>query len=376
VTHAGEERDDSAAPGRAWRAAAAWVALFTGIGLLFFASMHLDNLSRGDETPWLVPFLEEMTGAYAAGVLVPLVVALCRRWPLDRGGWARRVPAYAAAMLAFSAGHTTLMWASRTVLAPLVGLGPYDYGRMGYRYAMELQKDVVAFALVVAFTHVVLRYRAAREREVRVAALEARLAQAELQALRSQIQPHFLFNTLNTISSVMYEDVARADALVGRLSELLRLAMRSGGAAEVPLGEEMEFLRLYLEIMRARFGERLSVSLDVEPAALDALVPHLLLQPLVENSIRHGLETREGAGRIEVRARRHAGTLHLDVRDDGPGLAGARAASRGTGIGLPNTAERLAGLYGERHSLRLTDAEGGGLLVSVEIPFRTAAGAA
>jgi two-component system LytT family sensor kinase len=358
------------------RAAAAWAGLATAVGLLFFAAVHLDNLSRAEDTPWIVPFLEEMTGAYAAGVLVPAVVALCRRLPLAAGARLRRLPAYAAALLAFSAAHTTLMWASRSVLFPLAGLGPYDYGQMGYRYAMELQKDAVAFALVVAFTHLFLRYRAARDREVRVAALEARLAQAELQALRSQIQPHFLFNTLHTISSVMYEDVARADALIGRLSELLRLAMRSGGAAEVPLAEEMAFLRLYLEIMQARFGPRLTVSLDVDPAASQALVPHLLLQPLVENSIRHGVEAREGAGRIEVRARRDAETLRLAVRDDGPGLAGARAETRGTGIGLANTAERLAGLYGDRHRLAMDDAEGGGLLVSVDIPFRTAAEAA
>jgi two-component system LytT family sensor kinase len=357
------------------RAALAGFAFFTAVGLLFFGSIHLDHLARDNPTPAAVPFIEEMTGAYTAGVLLPLIVLLCRRLPLARGTLAARIPLYLLGAAAYSALHTTLMALSRKAIFPLAGLGRYDYGRMPYRYAMELQKDVVWFAIAVLLLHLWARERQARARELAYSQMQARLAQAELRALRGQLQPHFLFNTLNTISSVMYDDVRAADALISRLADLLRLSLRERGGQEVTLAEEMEFLALYLEIMRARFGPRLDVRVDAEAGTAGALVPHLLLQPLVENSIRHGVAQTSGAGRIRVRAARRDGSLLLSVRDDGPGIGDAAEAMR-RGVGLPNTAGRLAHLYGERGRFELANAEGGGLLVTVEIPFRTAGAAA
>jgi two-component system LytT family sensor kinase len=370
--------DPTLPPGPAeprWRAVLLGFAFFTATGLLFFGSIHLDHLARGNPEPIVVPFIEEMTGAYTAGLLLPLVTLLCRRLPLTRRTLAARLPAYLAGAVAFSTLHTTLMALSRRAIFPLVGLGPYDYGRMPYRYLMELQKDVVWFCLGVAILHLWQRERQARSRELAYSQMQARLAQAELRALKGQLQPHFLFNTLNTISSVMYDDVRAADALISRLADLLRLSLRERGEQEVTLAEEMEFLGLYLEIMRARFGPRLAVEVDADPGTGAALVPHLLLQPLVENSIRHGFASGAGARRIEVRASRGDGTLTLTVRDDGPGIADHGDAMR-RGVGLPNTAGRLAHLYGERGRFELADADGGGLLVTVRIPFRVAGAAA
>ena len=361
------------APSR-WRPILLGFGFFTAVGLLFFGSFHLDHLARNNPVPPLIPFIEEMTGAYTAGLLLPFIVLLCRRLPLEKRSLVTRVPLYVLSALAFSAAHTSLMYLSRKLIFPLAGLGPYDYGVMRYRYLMELQKDVVWFCLGVAILHLWQRERQARARELAYSQLQARLAQAELRALKGQLQPHFLFNTLNTISSVMYEDVQAADALISRLADLLRLSLRERGEQEVTLAEEMEFLTLYLEIMRARFGPRLDVKVSADPGTGGALVPHLLLQPLVENSIRHGVAQTAGAGHIEVRAARQDGTLTLTVRDDGPGIADASDAMR-RGVGLPNTAGRLAHLYGQEGRFELANADGGGLVVTVRIPFRVAGAA-
>ncbi len=205
---------------------------------------------------------------------------------------------------------------------------------------------------------------------MRTAQLETRLAQAQLQALRLQLQPHFLFNTLNTISSVLYEDPRVADEMIARLSDLLRATLRETGRQEVTLEEELRFLDLYVEIMRARFDDRLVVSLDVDPATRDALVPQLLLQPLVENAIRHGAGVNATAA-VDVRARREGEGLRLQVRDRGPGIAEAQSEVIGRGVGLSNTAERLERLYGAAHAFALHNADGGGLAVDVTIPYRT-----
>jgi LytS/YehU family sensor histidine kinase len=266
---------------------------------------------------------------------------------------------------------TSLRWATRVAVYPLVGLGAYDYGIMPIRYLMEYPNDVMWYAVIVTFVYLFDEYRESRDHEVRTAQLEARLAQAQLHALRLQLQPHFLFNTLNTISSVLYDDPRTADEMIARLSELLRATLRTSGRQEVTLEEELWFLDLYVDIMRARFDEKLVVALDVDPAAREALVPQLLLQPLVENAIKHGAGPRATAS-IDVRARRDGDGLVLEVRDHGPGL-GADASPAGHGVGLTNTMERLERLYGAGHGLTFREADGGGLSVGIRIPFRSAA---
>jgi LytS/YehU family sensor histidine kinase len=214
-------------------------------------------------------------------------------------------------------------------------------------------------------------YQDAHDREMRSAELETQLAQAQLQNLRLQLQPHFLFNSLNTISSVMYEDVRKADAMLAQLSELLRKTLQPGESQQVSLADELAMLKLYLDIMQERFGKDLQVKFAVGPDLGDAMVPQLILQPLVENSIRHGRD-RQSRVEVEVSAARQNGRLLLMVSDRGPGIAGLGNGAWRKGIGLSNTAERLESMYGAEHRFALANSPGGGLIVSLEIPFRTA----
>jgi len=200
------------------------------------------------------------------------------------------------------------------------------------------------------------------------------LAQAQLNALRMQLHPHFLFNTLNSISVLMSEDVATARRMLSRLSDLLRTSLDNDGRHEVSLREELEFLKAYLEIEETRFQDRLTVRMQIEPDLLDARVPNLILQPLVENAIRHGIATRAQSGVIEINAARDNGMMRLTVRDDGPGLGTNSPSSLISGIGLSNTRERLKQLYGANHRFEMMNASGGGLEVVIAIPFRNRIG--
>jgi two-component system, LytTR family, sensor kinase len=227
--------------------------------------------------------------------------------------------------------------------------------------------NIIIYALIVAGHYAYDYYRGFRERQVRSAELETLLARADLQNLKSQLQPHFLFNTLNTISVLMRRDPAAANQTLVRLSDLLRISLNSVGAHEVSLREELNFLDGYLEIEQTRFQDRLRIRRSIEPGAMAAAVPNLILQPLVENAIKHGIAKRPGPGTIEIVAKRKASNLHLEVKDDGPGLANMHAAD---GVGLSNTRQRLQQLYGSQHEFRVREADGGGVLVIVVIPFR------
>ncbi len=368
---------------RGVRGAALWFGAVGLFGILLFLYHYLAALAvRQPQTP-LAPFIEEITGALTGGLLFFPIRELVRRLPLASPRWPRRLPVYLLAVLVFGAAATTLMWGLRSLIFPLAGLGAYDYGVMPLRYLMELPLQVVWISIVIAGVHAFAALDAARARELHAARLESSLARSQLQNLRLQLQPHFLFNALNTISATMYDDPAAADEMLERLAELLRASVRTAQSDEVPLDEELALLDHYLAIQRARFGDRLAVSLDVEPGAGSLLVPSLLLQPLVENAIRHGDAERTGRGVIAVRARRDDSRLVLEVEND-PGSASApaapaapAAAARG-GLGLSATAERLQLLYGSAQSFSAGRAAAGGFLVRAALPLRrpAAAGAA
>lgn len=366
--------------GRGWLL---WASIFLGIGLLSFSRYHLADLAEGGKGAPLSTFVAEMTAALGAGLLFFFVRWLVRTRPLSGPAWWRRLPLYLGALLAFSAVHTCSNWLLRELIYRLIGLGAYDYGRMPVRFAMELPYDVLVFVIMAGVVATSDRLRASREREIHAARLESSLARSELRSLRLQLQPHFLFNALNTISATMYEDPAAADEMMDRLAELLRASLRTAQSEEVPLATELEALDAYLALMKARFGDRLEVALAVEPAARDALVPPMLLQPLVENAIRHGGAETNGRGRIEVTARREGGELALTVDDDGPGVpAGRDPLDRRPGqggLGLSATAERLQILYGAAHRFEAGNVaadsggeETAGFRVAIRLPFRTA----
>jgi LytS/YehU family sensor histidine kinase len=228
--------------------------------------------------------------------------------------------------------------------------------------------DSIVYCTLLAVYHALVYYRVSQDRALRASQLEARLAQSQLQVLRMQLQPHFLFNTLHTISALMHRDVKRADSMIAALSDLLRMSLRSVGVQEVELREELDFLQRYLEIMSLRFGDRLTVTLDIDPQMLDARVPTLVLQPLVENAFRHGFGDGMRAGQVRVTVRPDGEMLRCEVVDNGRGLPqnGARE-----GVGTSNTRARLRHLYGERFSLELTANPGGGARVSLAIPYHS-----
>jgi LytS/YehU family sensor histidine kinase len=222
--------------------------------------------------------------------------------------------------------------------------------------------------IIVSVVQALTYYRRSQERERTAVELEARLAQARLQALRMQLHPHFLFNTLNAISTLVHKDPKAADEMIGNLSELLRVALDTSDQEQVTLRQELDFLNRYLEIQQVRFGERLRVTRQIDAAALDAHVPALILQPLVENAIRHGIEPVAAPGSIAIVAQREGQMLHLTVRDSGAGAANAKEHQ--PGIGLTNTRARIQELYGTEARLLLNTASEGGWSVNLEIPFR------
>jgi two-component system LytT family sensor kinase len=350
-------------------AAAALLAL----GLLRFGELYFDDLTRGRQGTFPTRMLEEVTGTLTGLLVIPAIIWLCLRSPLRKASWQWQVPLYLAAAVGVSLIHTTLNWRLRLFAFSLAGLGHYDYGIMPLRYLMELQHGIVIFVFIVGLIHCVMWYRESQARTLRTSQLEARLAQAQLAGLRSQLQPHFLFNTLNTIAAAVWEDPARADALLTRLSELLRMALHVAPSHESSLAEELRVAGLYTDLMRARFEDRLTIRLDVEPATGNALVPQLVLQPLIENAIRHGGDRATGRIALEVRCSRNNGNVELAVRDHGSGFPEPPAGALGRGVGLGNTAERLKHLYGDQAALRLENAGDGGALVTVTIPWREAA---
>jgi LytS/YehU family sensor histidine kinase len=235
--------------------------------------------------------------------------------------------------------------------------------------------DIIVYGGVVSLTHAVAILRRSRQRERRALELEAGLARARLDALRLQINPHFLFNALNAIASLIHSRPEAADEMIGSLSELLRASLHSGGSHEVTLSGEMEMLRLFTDIERARFGERIRFEEDLAAETLPAMVPSLILQPLVENAIRHGLEPRVEAGTVTVRARRNGGRLLLTVSDNGAGYAPGpdSAEHEGPGgIGLSNTRDRLRALYGTGQTFTIAPGESGGTTITLDIPWHTA----
>lgn len=341
---------------------------FTAIGILLFGYHYLNFLTRGDSTPFSVPLIEEVTAAWGAGfLLLGPVLPLVRR--IRKYQRPIAIAGHLGVLIGFSVLHTTWNWVVRQSVFALFGLGHYDYGIMPTRYAMEFPMDVIVYVIFVSLVTLFDHYRASRDRDVRVAQLESELNSLRLATLESQLQPHFLFNALNTVSSVMYEDLAAADSMLASLADLLRRALRPTAQPEVPLCDELETLDLYLTIMRARFADRLVVDVDVAADVRTAGVPPLLLQPLVENAFQHGDPGPGVQPIVALRAWRSNGQLLLEVKDNGPGISGRPEDAIGKGIGLGNTARRLEHLYGADHQFVLSNRPHGGLSVSVQIPF-------
>jgi signal transduction histidine kinase len=310
-----------------------------------------------------------MTFWYVWALLVPAMVWVARRFRFSRSAWLKPAAIHVAGVVFFVFLHATLTVTLRGPILTWMGRDWSWWPAFQQLFFLNFDWEMMVYWGVIGMSYAFDFNRDAQEQALTSAQLETRLAQAHLQSLQRQLHPHFLFNTLHTISALMHKDAEKADAMLAQLSDLLRLTLDQVGTQEVPLKEELDFMQKYIEIELTRFGERLQFRLDIDPETLDASIPNLLLQPLVENAIRHGIAQKVGGGRVEVCAKRIGAELCVTVRDTGPGLSQAKLSALNTGVGLTNTRSRLEHLFGGRHQFEFQEPAEGGLVVKIVIPF-------
>jgi two-component system LytT family sensor kinase len=358
-----------------------WLALYVGfwtmLGLFDASRSYFMHQAVGRPFQLWFALVYGLADWYLWAALAPVVMQLTRQHPMGTRRWPYNLLVHLLVCLLLSCLVIALLAALNYVLVPFRDIATPALAHSLPEWFQVIFVESLVFYLWVYFAilgacHALDYYRRYREGELHAVQLEARLAQTQLQMLKMQLHPHFLFNTLNAISALMHRDLDLADRMLARLGDLLRMALKNAGAQEVPFRKEQEFIRAYLEIEQARLGPRLKVSMQCEPETLDASVPNLVWQPVVENAIRHGIAPRPEGGRLWMRAQRQGNRLYLEVSDDGPGLPHGPQAAFRAGIGLSNTRARLDQLYGSEHRFELKERPGGGLCVTLLIPFRVA----
>jgi len=356
--------------------------LALGAGLTCFATYMAILLTRANGREPIVPDLLALNAAFWMGwaFLSLPIIALSERVRVDRRTWKRAAAIHLVAMVAFCAAHIALTTSarvstSRRVMAERAADGkPWapvvwtaEYERSLYQF---LDWELLAYAAIAGLSHAVLFSRESHRRELRAAQLEKHLVEAQLQTLQRQLQPHFLFNTLHAISALMHRDVESADRMLSRLSDLLRMTLDTVGRQQTALKDEVDFLGKYLQIEQTRLGDRLRVSWEIDPEVLDCLVPNLVLQPLVENAIKHGIALKSEGGTLAIRARRQGEMLWMEVEDDGCGPSETGLESLRQGIGLTNTRARLMHHYGANHRFEFHK-RAASFAVVIAIPLKT-----
>jgi LytS/YehU family sensor histidine kinase len=333
------------------------------------AHADLPQGSPPQPTLWEL-FLLNVAEAVIWALLTVGILWLGKRFPFARGQLWRNVAIHVAACVVTAFLQTFLALIVNEIIRRDLPRPTFSANVLFHYFVAKINNAVFLYWAIFAVGQIINYYRQARERDLRASQLEAKLAQTQLQLLKMQLHPHFLFNTLNAISALIHQDVELADRMIARLGDLLRITLENANTQEVPLRQELDWIQPYLEIEKARLGPRLTVQLEIDPAVMDAKVPNLILQPLVENAIRHGVAPRPEPGRIAIAASRDNGHLRLAVTDDGPGLKSPETSR--SGIGLANTRARLEKLYGAEHTLELSNGPECGLRVAITIPFHDA----
>ena len=371
-----EPRSDAAAA-RRHRFTRAWIIIggWTLVALFLFTKNLAQRLLRPDPLPWDELLIAWLLGSYISAALTPGILWLGERWPIRKRPWGRHVAVHVAGGAVFA----VLQLGLEAVISVWTGAFSFASASVGTYFrvlvTIGFHGSFLSYWLVIGLQALWQFYEESRRHErealelmARAANLETQVVQARLGALKMQLQPHFLFNTLNAVVSLVRARRGReAEDTLAHLSDLLRWVLDDREQQQVPLARELEYVRLYLAVEHVRFADRLRVDFRIAPDALDGAVPHLCLQPIVENAIRHGIEASSTAGAITIGGERVGDTLELTVEDDGPGFSGVRQP---VGIGLANTRLRLAELYGGRASLTTANGVDGGAIVTIRLPFR------
>lgn len=353
-----------------------WLAIFaiwTILGLVDAGQGFFFWRSRNPDIPNSTLFIMGVIDWWSWALFTPLIVWLAVRFPMDQAHWGRLI-LHAVVSILISLSLVTML----TYLLPnLKGSLREPLTHMELFEILLVQKlltYVLIHWMVLGIAHGVVFYARYRQQQLQASQLETRLAQARLQMLKMQLHPHFLFNTLHAISALMHKDIAVAERMIARLGCLLRATLENTSAHEVRLSRELDLLELYLDIERTRLADRLTVNMSIAPETYDAAVPNLLLQPLVENAVRHGIATSCKPGHIEIHSKRQGSNLILEVHDTGPGLNIPQEEASRKGVGLSNTLDRLEQLYGDKHTFEMKSGKDCGLIVSIQIPFRELTG--
>jgi len=355
-----------------WRRAAFLFIGWTLVSVIFAGISYAAAIGENNKEFGFVSALRlNLVQFYVWAILTPFVFRFSRRFPIElRPLNVRNLLLYFPALISFAGIHQVIH------LAVLWSISPrwrqkYPALMDCYRayFAFGFYIDLIIALLIVVAVHALLYYQNFRASELAQSSLKTQLARAQLRALKMQLHPHFLFNTLHSISSLVLEDPSKANSMIAQLGDFLRLTIENSEQQLVTLKEETEFLRCYLDIEQVRFGDRLTVAFELEPQTLSAQVPHLILQPVVENAIQHAIAPRAARGHINIQANRVNSLLRVAISDNGPGM-GSNAISVGKKcVGLTNVRTRLQQIYGPDFRFELTTGRNGGVTVVMEIPF-------
>jgi two-component sensor histidine kinase len=353
----------------------ALVVAATALGVTAAAWLHIIASLGGEPAPFLRTLALVMPFWYLWALYAPLVVWMGTHRPIERGRAVGRSFTHLGLAMVMSFLHTGIRFGLQPAVRGAMDTGASDASAvqpfLGLA-VLELPVNVLIYGMILGVTYLVGYYRRLQERELAATRLSAQLADARMQALRMQLNPHFLFNALNSIAMLIRDEKrdAAVDTLEG-LSDLLRYVLEESADQEVQLQHELDFVHRYLEIEKIRFQDRLDVKIDADKSVLEALVPTFVLQPIVENAIRHGVRGRDAVSTVTVTARREADSLRLGVLDEGPGFSGVPSPPQGIGLGIRNTRKRLAQLYGDEATLDTADRSPRGATVTITLPFHT-----
>ena len=359
---------------RIWLETALIFAAWLVFGLLVANQSSMLSALGGRPMPWVIALRPALLEAALWAFTTVAIFWLARRFPLERGRGLLGIAVHLAAAVVIALARTGVMLVLGWYL-PWVRVRTFSnqfWATFSTQFWATSSQNALFYVLLLGIAHLVLYYRRYREREQAAEQLARGLTEARLQALKMQLQPHFLFNTLNAISALIPAEAQPARRMVARLGDLLRTTLEHEETQEVTLREELAFLQPYLEIEQARLEDRLTVVMKIAPETLDARVPHLILQPLVENAIRHGIASRIEPGKVEISASRTPDSrfLLLEIRDDGRGMERDNEEKTRRGVGLTNVRARLEQLYGGEHRFTLENQAEGGVLARISLPFR------